>query len=418
MVSRHSALLPALVLATLMAGSPAATAQYYSGDCASCAPAVAAAPIACTPIQPVYTSCYQRVPVTTYAREKRTVEVPYYQTDYEEREYTLYRPVTKEREVEVPTVSYQNVVEYRTVNRDMGRWITRYQPVPKYSPCQVDPRPGMIGWLNRTGYSFRTAFTPNYTTSREYVPNMVSCQVPVTRQVAVRGTRRVTVQETEMVAERRTERVPVRKLAYRKEEVTVMRPQTAYRDVPIGTSMAYGPSYGNRMAWGPMYGGTAMAWGVPIIESDRTQTALSPTPDPLSSQSERRADRGAMFDEDQERDSERRFQRSTAPEDDQNFQRSSLQQEQGRTPMFPDDTAPAADPADANPFPNGFGPSTRRESDSLVIPVSLKTSAAQTRTAPSKGWKAADRRPVAGASAGSRLRTARLSLVEAETDDN
>ena len=123
---------------------------------------------------------------------------------WKNREVTVYRPVTTSREVEVPTVSYQNVVENRTVNKDMGRWVTNYHPVAKCAPCQVDPRPGVMGWMNRTGYSMRTAFVPNYTTSRQYVPSMMTCNVPTVRQVAVQGTRRVTVQETKMVAERKT----------------------------------------------------------------------------------------------------------------------------------------------------------------------------------------------------------------------
>ena len=116
MLSRRlpfGAALSALVLSM----QATAQAQYYDSGC-GCG-AVAAAPIAqCTPIQPVQATCYQTVPVTTYTREKQTVEVPTYETAYEEREVTQYRPVTRSREVEVPTVSYQNVTEYRTVNRD------------------------------------------------------------------------------------------------------------------------------------------------------------------------------------------------------------------------------------------------------------------------------------------------------------
>ena len=158
-----------------------------------------AAPITaanCTPMMPLQATCYQTVPVTTYAQVKQTVEVPRYETTMEEREVTVYRPVTQSREVEVPHVTYQNVVENRTVNRDMGRWITNYHPVAKCAPCQVDPRPGVLGWMNRTGYSMRSAFVPKYTTSRQYVPSMMTCNVPQVRQVAVQGTRRVTVQET------------------------------------------------------------------------------------------------------------------------------------------------------------------------------------------------------------------------------
>ena len=58
-----------------------AQAQYYDG-CGSCGP-VMAQPIAqCTPIQPVQQTCYQTVPITTYTREKQTVQVPTYETAY------------------------------------------------------------------------------------------------------------------------------------------------------------------------------------------------------------------------------------------------------------------------------------------------------------------------------------------------
>jgi len=414
MLSHRSSMLATFICVVLFTGSPAVFAQYYDPGCSACGSPVAAAPMAqCTPVQPVYTSCYQTVPVTTYKRERQTVEVPYYKTSYEEREYTLYRPVTRRKEVEVPTVSYQNVVEYRTVNRDLGRWITRYQPTQKHAPCQVDPRPGMIGWLNRTGYAFRTAFTPSYTTARQYVPNMVTCRVPVTRQVAVRGTRRVTVAETEMVAERKTERVPVQRLAYRKEEVTVMKPQTAYRRVPIGTSMAYGPGYGSTVAYSPYYGGTATAWGLPIIESD-TRTSLAPSPDPLSNTSERRAENRSTFSEDTATDSERTFRRAETPDDSEPFQRSSLQEE----PAFPMDSEPAFDGNGAATLPT-FGPSTQRTNDkSLLIPVSLKTVADQPQPQKATGsWKASSRRTSVARNGSRTLKTASVTIPDDSTSD-
>jgi hypothetical protein len=409
MLSRRTFVFMTLHCVALLLCSAEASAQFYNQGCSSCGPAVAAT---CTPIQPVYYTSYQTVPVTTYAREKKTVEVPYYRTTYEDREYTQYRPVSRRREVEVPTVSYQNVVEYRTATRDMGRWITRYQPTQKRSPCNVDPRPGVLGWLNRTGYAFQTAFVPNYTTSRQYVPSMVACRVPVTRRVAVRGTRRVTMIDTEMVAERKTEKVAVQKLAYRKEEITVMRPQTAYRKVPIGTTMAYGPGYGGTVAYAPYFGNTATAMGLPVIESD-TRTSLAPSPDPLSRRTERRADNSTPFRDDSESDTERSFRRAESPEDDSAFQRSSLQQ----SPAFPDDSKPAFESLDSEPLPT-FGPSTQRTSKSLVIPVSLKIEPATPEPTVSSGWKASSQRSGDGPSTRSGIKTARVSLADSSASDN
>ena len=281
----------AAVMVALVSSMSAANAQFYGNGYSNC-----------TPIPPVQTTCYQQVPVTTFRPEKQTVREPYYRTAYEDRDVTVMKPVTTRREVEVPTVSYRNVTERRTVTRDMGRWITRYTPVQKYSSCQVDARPGLIGWLNRTGYSFRTAFMPNYYTSRQYVPNMMACSVPVTRQVAVHGTRRVTVSETRMVAQKTTERVAVQKLNYRERVVTVMRPQTAYRTVPIGSRLAYG--------YGGGYGiGSATALAPTIIDS---RTALNPEPDPISERSANKDGRSEPFPDDGDRaEHEGHFHRSS-----------------------------------------------------------------------------------------------------------
>lgn len=368
----RAALTAAVVLST-----SAANAQFYGDGCSGCGPV--AAPVAsCTPIQPVQTTCYQTVPVTTYRQEKQTVREPYYRTTYEDREVTVMKPVTTQREVEIPTVSYRNVTEYRTVHRDMGRWITRYTPVQKCSPCQVDPRPGLIGWLNRTGYSFRTAFRPNYYSSREYVPNMMACTVPTTRQVAVRGTRRVTVNETKMVAEKTTERVAVQKLDYRERVVSVMRPQVAYRTVPIGSQLAYG--YGG-------YGyGSATAFA-PIIES---RTALTPEPDPISRRSARADDDKPMFSDDRDSD-----------DDPDKFRRSGYSQE--------------VEPLETLDFD-----STSRDSKQLLIPATYTRPASAAKPAPtakpaaagSGGWSRTSRKTALRSSSQTSARESQVTLTQ------
>ncbi|MEZ6128070.1 MAG: hypothetical protein R3C59_05275 [Planctomycetaceae bacterium] len=338
----------AFITAAVLAAAPMASAQFYDSGCSSCsgsAPAYApaayssmanCAPVAsCTPIQPVYSACYQTVPVTTYQQEKQTVEVPYYKTEYENRNVTVYEPVTRQREIEVPTVSYQTIQENRVVHRDMGRWKTDYIPVPKCAPCQVDPRPGVIGWMNRTGYSFRNAFTPNYRTTRSYVPQMMACNVPTTRQVAIAGTRKVVVNETQMVARQTTEKVAVQKLAFRKEEVTVSRPVTAYRTVPIGSALAFG-GYG--------YGGSSMAfWG----DSTTTQTARLPEPDPAFN-----APRSA-FDEDQPTRSSDRANSNSDPPIRKSSHSHPLQ------PVNPPAASPQTFESGQQPF-SGFDDTRRR----------------------------------------------------------
>lgn len=352
--------------AAVVLSMSAANAQFYGSDCSSCGPVTASAAY-CTPIQPVRTTCYQQVPVTTFRREKQTVREPYYRTVYEDREVTVMKPVTTQREVEIPTVSYRNVTEHRTVTRDMGRWITRYTPTQKYSPCQIDARPGLIGWLNRTGYSFRSAFRPNYYTSREYVPNVMACSVPVTRQVAVHGTRRVTVNETRMVAEKKTERVAVQKLEHRERVVDVMRPQTAYRTVPIGSQLAYG--YG-RYAAGPV-----TAFAPTIVDS---QTALNPEPDPIS------GTRSAMGEDEKE----------PFPDDGPNqpYRRSSYSNE--------------LDQLEPTPSIDNFGTSIDR--DRIVIPAKFSRPA-RTR---SGGWSPTSPKTAMRSSSQSATNASQVTLTQ------
>jgi hypothetical protein len=263
----------------------------------------------------------------------------------------------------------------------------------------------MLGWLNRTGYSFRTAFMPNYTTSRQYVPNMVSCQVPYTRQVAIRGTRRVTINETRMVAEKKMERVPVQQLAYREETVTVMKPQTAYRTVPIGTSMAYG--YG-----GYGYGSTATAFAPYIIDGGSTRTALSPEPDPISNtpRSANRSNSPFPEDDDDGLDTGRSrtadgtmvnptgYERPLAPTPAAGSPTKTFPHEADDTTTQPNDTL-------------FFDPSTKRESKPLVIPATYRKSEAGNQTSnKTSGWRASRRTDFADTRRGS-MPSSRVSLT-------
>lgn len=363
MLSRRIALNAALGALAFSLQSGVASAQFFSNPfgnpCGSSMQSMAApvtAASCCTPVQTVQATCYQTVPVTTYAQVKQTVEVPHYETTMEERAVTVMRPVTTSREVDVPTVTYQNVVENKTVTRDMGRWQTNYHPVAKCAPCQVDPRPGVIGWMNRTGYSMKTAFVPNYTTSRQYVPSMMTCNVPTVRQVAVQGTKRVSVQETKMVAEVQKQQVAVQKMVMRKQEVTVMRPQTVMQTVPIGTSMAFGG-----------YGGISqMAYGYPVIDSGATQQALRPTQDPIGGGASRTATKENF-------EADKPYERGDAktPAGGASYERPAK-----------DDEEPAI-----------FPPSARRDSNNAIVPTAHRRSSATAATdsassSKSTGWRA------------------------------
>lgn len=237
-------------------------------NCGTCAPVQSCEVVQ----QPIMQTCYQTVPVTEYQQVKQTVKRPIVETRYVEQPVTEYVPVTEQKTCEVPTVSYQNVTEMRTQTRNMGYWVTNYQPNCKVSPCERDSRPGMAGWWNRTTQSARNAFTPAYTAQRQYVAKTCVQTVPVTRQVAIQGTRQVAYNVTTMVAKQSTRKVAVNEVRYVDEEVTAMRPITVMRTVPIGSQMAFAPmGGGTATAWGPVWGGP--------------QTVLAPTVDPNFSRS-------------------------------------------------------------------------------------------------------------------------------------
>lgn len=238
-------------LATLVTSS--ASAQFFPGSSIDpCAPAqpvsfaqVTALPQQCVttcqpaPLVPVAQTCYQTVPTVEYQEVKRTVERPVVETRYVDQEVTAYRPITETRVTEVPTVNYQNVTEYQTVTRDMGQWVTQRECIQRPSPCQYDGRPGLLGGMNRFGYSLRSAFSPSFRTHRQYIPNYVAQTVPVTRQVAIQGTRQVTYNVTKMEPYKTTRKVAVNSVRMVAEQVTEMQPVTVMKTVPTGTRVTY-----------------------------------------------------------------------------------------------------------------------------------------------------------------------------------
>lgn len=247
-----------------------AEAQWgaYGGICNPCgqtaaiaAPQYAAAPVAYNPVMPsVATACpcmqpvtetvYREVPVTEYRAVKKTVKKPVLRTVYEERPVTAYRQVMEQRVAEVPTVSYQTVQECRPVTINRSYWQTVHQPVAKVSPCQYDPRPGFAGWLNRTSYNVRMAFTPNQIRRRQFVPNVQTVAVPFNRVVAIPGTRQVTYNVAKMEPYETTQRVARVVTEYEDVEVTAYEPHTVTKTVAVGnqTRWAYVDPFGGSTA--------------------------------------------------------------------------------------------------------------------------------------------------------------------------
>jgi hypothetical protein len=256
-----SRVVPSLgALSLLLAQAVAANAQGFIGnDCPSCRPTCCPAPVTC--MQPVSVPCYQTVPVTTYEPHRCTVMKPVVHTDIVEEPVTECRPVCETRTAQVPYCSYQPVTTFVQQTRDAGCWRTYSQCCPRMSPCQYDPNPGLLGWMNRTGYEMRMAFTPQVTYQRQWVPNYITTSVPVTRMVATQQVRSVTYNVTRYEQIRTVHKVPVSRVVMVPEEITVQRPVTVYRTVPIGTSVAWVPQ------------GSVLGGG--------TATALGPTPDRL-----------------------------------------------------------------------------------------------------------------------------------------
>ena len=257
-------------------------------------------PCACA--QPVVQACYRTVPVTTYREVKRTVTRPVYETKYVNQTVTAYRPVTETRTAIIPTTTYQNVTECRTVTQNRGYWRTRYEQRRLKSACEYDPRPNLFGWLNRTGYSIRSAFTPRTVAHREYVPNVVSYQVPITRRVAIRGTRKVTYQVTRMQPYTTTRKVAINTVRYVSTNIIERHPVTVWRTIPIGSTVAYA------------YPGT-------------TTTVLGPTPDPIGVVKSNGLSRTANSDDD-------KFKNRSTDSNEKKFERKSNETEPGKAIEF------------------------------------------------------------------------------------
>jgi hypothetical protein len=262
----------ALAGAAVLTSASATSAQWFSSPGCGCATQPVARPVAQT--------CYQQVPVTQYQQVKQKVRRPITEVEYIEEPVTTYRPVVETKTVNVPVTEYQNVTEYQTRVTQTGSWQTNYHCRQKLTPCQYDPSPSPLGWLNRSAYRIRSAFTPNVVASRQFVPRTCTAQVPVTRQVAVQSVRQQTYQVTKYVPEQTTRKVAVNKVRWVEEEVVAMKPITVMQTVPVTrTAWGYGnyaPATQTAFGWNT-YGTPAISYAAPA-----TTISLAPTPDPVS----------------------------------------------------------------------------------------------------------------------------------------
>lgn len=242
------------------AAAAVSTVSYQSAAaCSVCAPVVQA--VSCAPqTQAVMQTVYKEVPVVEHVAVKQSVKKPIVETAWVDQPVTEYRQVSEMRTMDVPTVHYQDVQECQTVTKNMGYWRTQSIPNPKANPCEYNHMPGFSGWMTRQSVELRNAFTPNYSTRREYVPHTVVQTVPVTRRMAVQGTKQVSYNVSSMVPYQTTRKVAVASTKWVDEEVTVMKPQTVMKTMAVGRQIAYLP----------IGAGTA-----------GTQSAMSPQADPI-----------------------------------------------------------------------------------------------------------------------------------------
>lgn len=206
-----------------------------------CAVAVAPAPVAtaCTYVQPVRETVYRQMPVTKYRSVQKTAQRPVYKTAYEERDVTVYKTVNEQKTVDVPYTTYQTVQSCQTAQVDRSRWQTKYVATQKCAPCQYDSRPGFTGWMNRTGYELRSAFTPKYVARREYVPNVQNVSYAVNRRVPITASRKVTYNVARVVPTVEKQRVAVMKLEQEDYTYTAQVPYTEMQTVAVGTQTRY-----------------------------------------------------------------------------------------------------------------------------------------------------------------------------------
>jgi hypothetical protein len=233
--------------------------------------------------RPIMQQCVQQVPVTQYQQVKQMVRRPVTEVEYVDQPVTSYRPVTETRTIDVPVTTYRDVVHYRQVAQQGGYWKTNYYNRPKQSPCAYDPRPGLLGWVNRSAYAVRASFTPRTVATRQYVQTNCTAQVPVHQRVAVQSTQKRQIQVTKYVPETTTRRVAVNKVRWVEEERVSLRPVTVMQSVPV-TRTAWG--WGG---YGAGFGSTAISYAPAATtitlapSASTTQTGLAPSPDPVSS---------------------------------------------------------------------------------------------------------------------------------------
>ncbi len=231
--------------------------------------------VAVQDLQPIHQPIMQNVQATEYRPVKQTVSKPVVTTEYVDQAVTVMTPVNELRTTNVPTVNYQTVTEYKTVQKQVGYWVTKNVPTNRVNAFQYDNRPNALGAMNRASYNMRNAFTPPFQQVRQFVPQTMTCTVPCKKTVAVPGMKQVTYNVSRMQPTQTTRKVAVNKVTYQTAEVTVMAPFQVMKTVQVGTKVSFAHPSTTAV--------TASASSNNCNSTTTSGTALAPTPDPRAS---------------------------------------------------------------------------------------------------------------------------------------
>lgn len=235
-------------------------------------------------LQPVHQPVMQTVQAMEMRPVKQMVTKPVVTTEYVDQAVTVMTPVSEVKVANVPTTHYQTVTEYKTVQKQVGYWVTQNIPTNKMAAYQYDNRPNVMGAMNRAVYNTKAAFTPNYQQVRKFVPQTMTCQVPCKKQVAVQGMKQVTYNVTRMQPTQTTRKVAVNKVSYQQQEVTVMAPHAVTKTVQVGTKISYVHPANV----------SSMASAASNNCNPTNNTALTPTPDAKASAANPKPAQNAM----------------------------------------------------------------------------------------------------------------------------
>ena len=114
-------------------------------------------------MQPVNVPCYQTVPITTYEPQRWTVMKPVVHTEMIEQPMTECRPICEHPDRSNPHLHLSAGDRVRAADPRHGLLADLCPMHAPHVALPIRPESGTLGWMNRTGYEMRMAFTPPVT---------------------------------------------------------------------------------------------------------------------------------------------------------------------------------------------------------------------------------------------------------------